>query len=277
MSISSEITRISGNVSDSLDAVAAKGVTVPTGSNSDDLPTLISQIPTGGFDFSKAIIHVIAPTGSTLYFTLGGIVRGTIPPTDSILNGTDSRFSDYFYEVNATDYGEWAIETATDLRYVTVDAVGMYDVFFASEFYLYNTGTYTPYYSKSTFTQNATITDEAADIKISCNRNSVQSGYVYWDNVNLTSYDMIVLGRYTPDTIARMIGIFITQDPSVKNALDASIRYYESYTGKTTTPVYHTLDISNYSGYWRVGVGCDSGGSSWSNARNEYIASVMMF
>ena len=47
MSISSEISRISQNVSDSLNAVAAKGVAVPAGSKSDDLPGLIAQIPTG--------------------------------------------------------------------------------------------------------------------------------------------------------------------------------------------------------------------------------------
>ena len=48
MSIASEIARLSKNVSDSLDAVAAKGVTVPSGSNSDDLPDLIAQITGGG-------------------------------------------------------------------------------------------------------------------------------------------------------------------------------------------------------------------------------------
>lgn len=48
MSIQSEITRISGNVSDALGAIATKGVTVPSGSNSDDLATLIGQIQTGG-------------------------------------------------------------------------------------------------------------------------------------------------------------------------------------------------------------------------------------
>lgn len=46
MSISTEITRISGNVSDALTAIGAKGVTVPSGSNSDDLATLITSIPT---------------------------------------------------------------------------------------------------------------------------------------------------------------------------------------------------------------------------------------
>ena len=48
MSISSEISRISGNVSDALTAIANKGVTVPSGSNSDDLADLIGQISGGG-------------------------------------------------------------------------------------------------------------------------------------------------------------------------------------------------------------------------------------
>lgn len=49
MSISSEISRISGNISDALTAIAAKGVTVPAGSNSDDLADLIGSI-TGDLD-----------------------------------------------------------------------------------------------------------------------------------------------------------------------------------------------------------------------------------
>jgi hypothetical protein len=48
MSISSEITRISGNVSAALTAIGAKGVTIPQGANSDDLATLIAAIETGG-------------------------------------------------------------------------------------------------------------------------------------------------------------------------------------------------------------------------------------
>lgn len=48
MSISSEISRISQNVADSLEQVALKGVTVPAGSTSDDLPDLIAQISQGG-------------------------------------------------------------------------------------------------------------------------------------------------------------------------------------------------------------------------------------
>lgn len=66
MSIQSEITRISGNVSDALDAIEAKGVTIPSGSNSDDLADLIAQITGGG----GAAITVTDTTD-----THGGIIR----------------------------------------------------------------------------------------------------------------------------------------------------------------------------------------------------------
>lgn len=48
MSIQSEITRISANVTAALAAIARKGVTVPSGSNSDDLEDLIDAISAGG-------------------------------------------------------------------------------------------------------------------------------------------------------------------------------------------------------------------------------------
>lgn len=44
MSIQTEITRLQGNISAALDAVAAKGVTVGKGDNSDSLAGLIEQI-----------------------------------------------------------------------------------------------------------------------------------------------------------------------------------------------------------------------------------------
>lgn len=44
MSIQSEINRIKGNIEDTLDVVASTGVTVPEGSNSDDLPGLVQSL-----------------------------------------------------------------------------------------------------------------------------------------------------------------------------------------------------------------------------------------
>lgn len=49
MSVQSEITRISGNVTAALAAIADKGVTVPDGSTSDALAGLIASIEAGGY------------------------------------------------------------------------------------------------------------------------------------------------------------------------------------------------------------------------------------
>lgn len=48
MSVQSEITRLSDNVTAALAAIADKGVTVPDGSNSDSLAALIAAIEAGG-------------------------------------------------------------------------------------------------------------------------------------------------------------------------------------------------------------------------------------
>lgn len=74
MSIQSEINRISGNVANALTAIANKGVTIPAGSNSDDLATLIGQIQTGGGG-TGAISIVDTPDAA------GGTVR-TITAVD---------------------------------------------------------------------------------------------------------------------------------------------------------------------------------------------------
>lgn len=48
MSVQTQIDRISGNVTAALSAIGEKGVTVPDGSNSDNLAELIAQISSGG-------------------------------------------------------------------------------------------------------------------------------------------------------------------------------------------------------------------------------------
>lgn len=62
MSVQSEITRLSGNVTAALSAIAGKGVTVPDGSNSDSLAALIESIQAGGgggsFDLSNFMQNI---------------------------------------------------------------------------------------------------------------------------------------------------------------------------------------------------------------------------
>lgn len=85
MSIQSEITRISGNVSDALDAIAAKGVTVPSGSNSDDLATLIAQISSGSGG-SVTVVETQDSHGGTIVSISGTTVTlqaKTVTPSTS--------------------------------------------------------------------------------------------------------------------------------------------------------------------------------------------------
>lgn len=90
MSISSEITRISGNVSDALTAIANKGVTVPSGSNSDDLADLIGQISTG----STEVITIEDTTD-----TAGGTIRTitAVDISDTTATASDVASGKYFY------------------------------------------------------------------------------------------------------------------------------------------------------------------------------------
>lgn len=87
MSIQSEITRLSGNVSDALTAISNKGVTIPTGSNSDDLATLIGQIQTGGVA-TQHIIHLEFSDSTdediSVYYNdawVGSLITSTEPTT----------------------------------------------------------------------------------------------------------------------------------------------------------------------------------------------------
>ena len=129
MSISSEISRISGNVSAALTAIAAKGVTVPAGSNSDDLATLIASIQTGGSggmtatgtivgngtnvlqiacDFEPDLIYINGDLSDNV--ANRGIVALTILKDMAVYIGLDSSTSasviNFDAELNITGYNE---------------------------------------------------------------------------------------------------------------------------------------------------------------------------
>lgn len=87
MSIQSEITRISANVTAALAAIARKGVTVPSGSNSDDLEDLIDAISAGGGS-AISIVDELDSHGGTIRHINGVSLAGDTVAPDKMLAGT---------------------------------------------------------------------------------------------------------------------------------------------------------------------------------------------
>ena len=88
MSIQSEISRIKTNIANALNAVAAKGVTIPTGANSDSLAELINQISSTVIEPSYTNLR---PTAINLDGTpYGGVGKGYKPNVRLGSSGTDS-------------------------------------------------------------------------------------------------------------------------------------------------------------------------------------------
>lgn len=122
MSISSEITRITNNVQNTIDTIEATGVTVPDGANSDDLPSLAAALAnekqnklTGtqgqvvGFDASGNAIATEPPSVSAVTFTVTLTAAGW---SDNSQTVSDERFavSGYAYITNPADadFAKWA-------------------------------------------------------------------------------------------------------------------------------------------------------------------------
>lgn len=109
MSISSEISRISTNVSNALTAISNKGVTVPSDSNSDDLADLIAEITV--YD-DVTVTTGITKSGLTDYMTSGtsSDYDISITPKYSNSNGHVSAHTD---EPGTTEYYKIIIASPT--------------------------------------------------------------------------------------------------------------------------------------------------------------------
>ncbi|MBR5367005.1 MAG: hypothetical protein IK132_12240 [Clostridia bacterium] len=88
MSIQSEITRISANVTAALAAIARKGVTVPSGSNSDDLEDLIDAISAGGGSAISIVDELDSHGGTIRHITAVDLSGDTVAADKMLANTT---------------------------------------------------------------------------------------------------------------------------------------------------------------------------------------------
>lgn len=99
-----------------------------------------------GFITSRAVIHVIAPSGSTVVFKKGSTTMKTVSSSDALPNNNDSTMQDYYCSVASGDYGSWTITatlgTDTESDTVTISTNKQYDIVLSYRVPLYYEGTY---------------------------------------------------------------------------------------------------------------------------------------
>ena len=119
MSIATDVSRIKGNITAALAAIADKGVTVPDGSTSDALAELIASIEAGGgggnFDFShlgdvnfvKSGSFTLAKNGQSIFVEDNDFVEITpklyILYTESVLTITNKYLPLAIIQANISD------------------------------------------------------------------------------------------------------------------------------------------------------------------------------
>ena len=109
MSIASEITRLQGVKSDILDAIAAKGVSVPSGAKLADCPELISLIRGGTADIGGRTYRTVTINGVTwlaenLDFKFSGLAIGQ-GTSSSEPRANYYQNNEATYGVNGNKYG----------------------------------------------------------------------------------------------------------------------------------------------------------------------------
>lgn len=92
----------------------------------------VQYVKSGGLPADSAVIHVIAPAGSTIEFAKGGVTVETLGPNDGHISAADNTIAEWYYSVGSTNYGTWTVtatlsgDTASDT--VSVSAAVQYDI-----------------------------------------------------------------------------------------------------------------------------------------------------
>lgn len=98
----------------------------------------------GGLSANSAVIHVNAPTGSTITFTKGGVTVKTLGPDKSHVNSEDTDYADWYYPVGSSNYGEWTVTSTrsidTTSKTITVETNKTYDVLLSYYFFFIRDG-----------------------------------------------------------------------------------------------------------------------------------------
>lgn len=140
---------------------------------------------------------------------------------------------------------------------------------------LYSNGVFLSGYERNDIATRGTITLNPDYITLHSNSSSMAYVYVRWIAVDLTNYSYIS-AYFDNVTAANIFGAIWISDSESVNVYGDSISYNHTEISPSTTKIF-TLDISNITGTYYLGVGIDTNDASWSNARNVNLYSVILY
>lgn len=230
---------------------------------------MIGRTNTGGGGSIKgtdAILRVIAPAGSTVTITKGGVSKSDLGHE----NADDNTLYDYYFVIHQSQFDSvnpWTVtatdgvDTATDT--IIINAADEYDVELSYKFYLYKSGNeYTSVtggfeylailsgsYSEVSPVKNA------SSIRLAPSGSNKQSSAVTVNGIDLTDYSTLYVNITEFDNTGSGYRDFIVKSSRTSETTFAGDTQIDN------TGVF-SIDVSGLSGLHYIGVFCNSSGSS---------------
>ncbi len=224
----------------------------------------------GGLNPNKPLIHVNAPVGSTVDFTLSGIVVKSIPSAKAFPN-VDGTSADYYYSaangtytVTATLSGDTASET------VSVSTAKQYDVKLDYATWIFKEGVGAVVALSSASQQNSTVyTNLTSYIDVTRTQRGYAVSKIWTTNtfdvteLNHLYVDMVITGVYDVGVTMQYNPVFCVSDNLASRSVDSTNEFSallkHQFTDLAARQTY-SFDVSNISGSHYVGFfGCLEG------------------
>lgn len=222
----------------------------------------------GGLSVNAAILHVQAPTGSTITLSKNNVVVKVLGPEKSHVNADNPANADWYYSVSSSNYGTWTVTATlsgvTGSDTVTIDSNEQYDLNVRFGLFIVKDGDL----KATILSRTSGITDKVSGGRYIVSKTS--SG----DRVNIQygMFDLVGKG-YTKLVLVfnELSGTGDIRDTGfeIYNSPDSSSRvaaYYHAINTKYYTETTWQIDISslpktlsvkfgqfgNYSGTWTM-------------------------
>ena len=227
---------------------------------------MIFVVGGGGLSLNNALLHINAPSGSTIQLAKGSVTVATLNASKGHPN-SDGVSVDWYYSVNSSNYGEWSIsafnsDAASTYATVTINSVKQYDVVLKYNLYVIKGGMLQGYRvdeasSAITVTENYNNTNS---LRLYAATSSIVQQYVFLNpahNFNLRPYNtlhctFLFKQGNTSSGVAR-IGIGSNVQSLDNNLWPA----FESISKDASNTQTITIDISQLTDSWffKVAVG----------------------